>query len=546
MASVFPGVDEIPADAADRIRFLHMATFGASRQSAIDIFGIKAKSWRHQWINRQFNTPNMTDHAENVADIEVYFKPGLQWPSSLAGGLYHPAGSKIHTVRSLWKSFIEAEDQLRKRVTASLLSIFSLNQQFDSIGSRKNSFFSAGFANMIEANAFGNYRDILLGVSKSPAMGGYLTFAGNQKAAYDSEGNPTQLPDENYAREVLQLFSIGLFELKTNGQPKTDAEGNPIETYSQEDILNLARVFTGWNYPDGRIDVIANEPLVLDESQHSPEEKRFLGGVIPENTPGAQTLEMAIDIIFNHPNVGPFISKQLIQRLVMSNPSPDYIEAVAAKFNNNGSGVRGDMKAVIRRILTHPEAQNSTNLPGNQVFSGGKLREPMMRLTAIARAMGTRSTQAFFPIGKHPASLQGLGQAPMMPPSIFHFFRPGYAPAGSAISDLGEVAPEFQISSGAAIPSGINFINDAIYDLELLLDTELQPMIDLAPNAVDLVDYLCLLLTGDAISASDRAAIAEVVGNISINPNDEEQDLKRRMRGALRLIAAHPNFLVQY
>ncbi|MEM9233327.1 MAG: DUF1800 family protein, partial [Pseudomonadota bacterium] len=245
MAAVFPGLDEIPADAEDRLRFLHLATFGASRESAIAIFNINANSWRHQWVTREFRKPNTTDHVRAVQDIEPLFAPGMQWPSSLAGGYYHPAGSKVHTVRSVWRSYIEADDQLRKRVSAALLSIFSLNQQFDSIGSRRNMYFSAAFVDMVESHAFGNYRDLLLGVSKSPAMGGYLTFAGNQKAEYDSEGNPLQLPDENYAREILQLFSIGLYELNAQGKVRTDSEGKPIETYTQEDILNLARVFTG-------------------------------------------------------------------------------------------------------------------------------------------------------------------------------------------------------------------------------------------------------------------------------------------------------------
>ncbi|MEM9234638.1 MAG: DUF1800 family protein, partial [Pseudomonadota bacterium] len=297
---------------------------------------------------------------------------------------------------------------------------------------------------------------------------------------------------------------------------------------------------------EGKIEQIARDEMVFDEAMHSPEEKTFLGQTIAAGTGGEASLESAIDIIFNHPNVGPFVAKMLIQRLVMSNPPGEYVLAVANAFNNNGSGVRGDMQAVIRKILTHPVAQTAANDPADQDFSGGKLREPMMRLTAVARAIGATSTGPFYPIGKHPASLQALGQAPMLPPSIFHFFRPGYAPAGSAISDSGEVAPEFQIASGAAIPSAINFINDAVYDLELLLDCDLQPMIDIADDAIGLVSYLSLLMTGGSIPESDEISIANVVDNIEIKAGSEEKDRKRRMRGALRLIAAHPNFLVQY
>lgn len=545
MVVEFPGLGEVPADANERLRFLHMATLGVSPESAREIFDVKARSWRHQWITRQSRLPRAATHIDTVAAMEPFFAPGVSRPSSLGGTYYHPAGSKIITVRSLWKSFIESPDQLRQRVTAALLSIFSLNQQFDSIGSRRNSFFSAGFADLVADHAFGNFRDLLSAVSKSPAMGGYLTFEGNQKAAYDADGKPLHLPDENYAREVLQLFSIGLHELTLGGEVQTDADGRPVETYVQDDIVNLARVFTGWKYPEGKAENIGHLPMDFYPSRHSPEAKTFLGQTIPAGTDGRDALEQAIDIIFNHPNVAPFVSRHLIQRMVMSNPPADYVAAVATKFQNNGSGERGDLLAVVREILTHPAAQTPADDTATGDPSAGKLREPMMRLTAVARLMGAKSTDAFYPIGKHPASDQGLGQAPLTPPSIFHFFRPGFAPAGSDISKQGLVGPEFQISSGAAIPTAINFLNEAVYDLELMLDCDLDALIEMAWQPEVLLDYVNLMLTGGAVPQDHLSAMADALSGIIITQQAEDKNLRRRMRGAIRLIAAHPSFLVQ-
>jgi len=354
----------------------------------------------------------------------------------------------------IWQTYITAPDQLRKRVGYSLSQILVTSMDGFSSGSGGNGLLGAGYLDVLEKHAFGNYRDLLKEVTLNPAMGYYLSMKGNQKA----DPATGRVPDENFAREVMQLFTIGLVELQNNGQPKldpADPSAKPIPTYDLETVTQIARVFTGWDsdrsVPDPEP---LRRPMVLRANLSSPEDVNIFGKtyVLSSGSP-ADRLDWALDLLFNHPNVGPFIGKQLIQRLVTSNPSPDYVARVADKFNNNGAGVRGDMKAVIEAILLDREALLSeTNAPADW----GKLREPVLRLTQTARHLRMQSSNSVWPINNESAAAYGLAQSPMRSPSVFNFYRPGYVAPRTALAPLGKVAPEFQITTETSVPGYVN------------------------------------------------------------------------------------------
>ena len=274
-------------------------------------------------------------------------------------------------------------------------------------------------------------------------MGVYLSMLGNQRA--DPARNIS--PDENYAREMMQLFTIGLVELNPDGTVRTDARGQEIPTYDQDIIEGFARVFTGWNYAEGANfnrarRTVANQtvPMELYPDYHSTESKQLLNGVqLPAGQSGQRDLEDALDNVFAHPNVGPFIATRLIERLVTSNPTPGYVQRVASTFNDNGGGVRGDLEAVVKAILLDVEARSANTTP-----SGGKLKEPLLRLTQLWRAYDARSADGTFVF--RPSTNDVFAQGPLQSPSVFNFFSPFYAPPGE-IADAGLTAPELQIAT---------------------------------------------------------------------------------------------------
>jgi uncharacterized protein (DUF1800 family) len=298
-------------------------------------------------------------------------------------------------------------------------------------------------------------------------MGHFLNTRGNQKE--DGKG---RLPDENYAREVMQLFTIGIYDLNLDGSVKTDSAGKKLETYSSNDVSELAKVFTGYDFdpayspsspnrlqfPGQSYFVWAREyarrPMTLNASRHSEASVEFLTASIAPGTPGAAALKTALDTLFNHPNVGPFFGRQMIQRLVMSDPSPAYVARVASAFNNNGAGVRGDMKAVWAAILLDDEARSSASLADN---SFGKLREPILRFVQWARTFNARSEFGTWKLFDLSDSSNQLGQSPLRSPSVFNFFRPGYVPPG-----VGVTAPEFQLVNETTVGGYLNFMQDAI------------------------------------------------------------------------------------
>lgn len=514
-------------DPVTAVRLLNNATFGATARTLDEALAGSAQ----QWVDGQLAMTRLDRYLIRARDLST------RTASANPNAVFGAAASAAHfNVNMLWRTYITYDaNQLRRRVGAALAEIFVVNAQVAPIGLPNNILTTAAFMDVLEGRAFGNYRDVLMGVSRTPAMGLFLSFVDNRKAAYDADGVPTRVPDENYAREVMQLFTIGLYELNLDGSLKRGADGQPISTYGEDDVFNLARVFTGLTQVDAQNYTAS---LVVDASMHAPEAARFLGATVAAGTPVLPALNQAIGTLFNHPNVGPFIGKQLIQRLVTSNPSPQYVERVARAFNDNGQGVRGDMAAVVRAILLDDEAL----VPGSRPELAdvqGKLREPMVRMTAVARLLGTTSAQTIFGIGDLSDAFTGIGQAPLKSPSVFNFFRPGYTPPNSAIAVRGLVAPEFQVLDGSAILSGINVVNDFVDRARSYVDIDVARMETLSADPTALVDHVALLLTASSVDAAARADFIAMVAGI---PAARRWD---RVRTAVQLVASSPAFLVQ-
>ena len=393
----------------------------------------------------------------------------------------------------------------------------------------------AAYVDVLLDNAFGNFRTLLQAISTNVAMGYYLTFAGNRKA------NPAtgSVPDENYARELMQLFTIGLIKLNMDGSVQTSA-GVPVETYTQDDITGLARVFTGWNIAnaDNTTPDRMRLPMTNTASLHETGVKTFLGTTIPAGTAGPASLGLALDAIFAHQNVPPFVSKQLIQHLVTSNPSPAYVSRISAVFANNGAGVRGDLKAVVRAILLDAEARADANA-GNASY--GKLREPILRLTSWARAFNANSPSGAWAIGDTSSTSNRLGQSPGRSPSVFNFFRPGYTPPNSAIATAGLVAPEFQITNEPSVIAYVNYMQALIAVGSGDFQPNYADMVALAPNSVALLDEVDILL-GAQLSAATKASIRAAVDSIAIGAANAATN---RVYTAVLLTLAAPEYLVQ-
>ena len=540
-----------PQSDADAARFLNQAQFSASISEIASVRSIGYAAWLEQqfvatpgqsgwdWmLSRDYQTTNTTKdfHQSNVD---------------------YPADNM------LWQQLLSSPDAVRRRMALSLTEFFVVGMPGLNSRIRWPSFMIAHWWDTLCSQAFGNYRSLLEAVTLHPAMGLYLNAAGNQKE------NPAtgRVPDENYAREVMQLFSIGLYELNNDGTPKN---GVLTETYSGEDVSNLARVFTGYQVDErGRVAdtttipgetiydfAYAAKPMYLTASRHSDLQASFLGVTVPANTPGGTALTTALDTLFNHPNVGPFFGRQMIQRLVTSNPSPTYVGRVAAAFNNNGQGVRGDLKAVWRAILLDDEARSTAGLTNPQF---GKLREPMLRFAQWARTFGVTSAVNSWKLVNFGAN---LGQGPLRSPSVFNFFRPGYVPPNTAIASASLVAPEFQLVSeqqvmdylGAIyspIRYGFNIRNAAVpenassgtytYDVKANYANELA----LAPDRQALVDRLDLLLCAGQLKADTKTLIVSALASPAVTASSTENDKLNRIAAAIFLIMASADYMVQ-
>ena len=534
-------------------RFLLQAQFSAS---TADIAALRATTYA-DWLDSQFNAPASLSgwdwlNQRGYADIS---KDTAYYDNS------YPADYMV------WYQLMKSPDGLRKRVALALSEICVVSTSGVDVSWRSHAM--AWYWDQLVNNAFGNYRSVLQDVTLNAAMGYYLNTRGNQK-----ENTATgRQPDENYAREVMQLMSIGLAELHPDGSPKRDSAGKPIDSYTLSDVSNLARVFTGYDYDQSQntpsavpgttrtvpSPTFARLPMALTASRHSTLAATFLGTTVPANTAGPAALKIALDALFNHANVGPFIGKQLIQRLVTSNPSPAYVARVAAAFNNNGAGVRGDMRAVIRAILLDDEARAPAGLtaPGF-----GKLREPMLRLVQWGRTFGLESAKGSWKIGDLSDPGSRLGQSPLRSPSVFNFFRPGYVPPSTALAAGGAVAPEFQLVNESSVGGYLNYMQGVIrnglyvnapelpnnastsgngYDLKASYASELA----LAADADALVARINLLMCAGQLSNATTQLIADALKATPVTAASTDSTKLDRVAAAIFLVMASAEYLVQ-
>jgi uncharacterized protein (DUF1800 family) len=516
----------LPATSAavDAARFLTQATFGP--RSLTEIARVQAIGY-DRWLNEQFAAPP-------VSQLQYMYDETLRRAN---GPVYDD-----QAYEAIWNQWLWGTDQLRGRMAFALSEILVVSN----IAPNLNAYSMAAYMDILNRNAFGNFRTLLRDVTLAPAMGEFLNMRGNDK----EDPARGRLPNENYAREVLQLFSIGLVQLNPDGTPVTGSDGKPVPTYDEEVVKGFAKVFTGWNYAGN--DTTSNSawnnpkkdhvsPMVAWPARHSTSEKRLLNGVVlPPNQSAQKDLDDALDNIFWHPNVGPFICRQLIQRLVTSNPSPAQISRCSAKFANNGLGERGNLANVVHTILLDPEARNPAVIASTTF---GKQREPVIRFANLLRAFNARSSSGRNGIHYLDSPDDGLAQSPLVAPSVFNFFSPNYRAPG-VIAQSGLVSPEFQITTETSVVGALNFLGSAVDraaygwgDTQLNLDYGALQSIAFDPGR--LADHINMLLMAGAMSAQTRDVIVRAVGAISASKSRD------RVEAALQLAMFSPDFTIQ-
>ena len=508
-----------PVTKAEAFQLLNQASFGATEAEAQDVIAMRPE----QWIDDQMSRP---------ASLQLPHMLTLPPPQFMG---------QLHTDRvDIWfRNVLNGEDQLRQRVAFALSEIMVVSQ-LGALQSRP--FAVADFYDVLVKNAFGNYRDLIEEVTLHPAMGVYLSMLGNEKP--DPVLNIR--PDENYARELMQLFSIGLVELDIDGSVMLDANNQPIPTYDQEIIEGFAHVFTGWtwrgspSFGGGNVPVASQYfPMELWPEFHDTGEKTLLGGtVLPAGQTGEQDLDAALDNIFEHPNVAPVMAIRLIQRLTTSNPSPGYVRRVAEVFNDNGFGVKGDLGAVVKAILLDPEAR-----PDLPMEIDGKLKEPLLRLTQLYKAYDATSQSGRYPLV---ASYILFGQGPLQSPSVFNFFSPFFAPPGE-IRDSSLVAPELEIATeylNTLMTNylffqtfGLNHTNPDLEDDQIYIN--LQEEMDAAADIDALIDTVAGKLLGGDISDTLRTELAGMLARLP------ETEPVLRAAEAVYLVVTSPEYAYQ-
>ena len=431
----------------------------------------------------------------------------------------------------IWSQLMGSADILRQRVGLALLDMWVVS--IDGFGGSWKPFVMADYLDRLWDNAFGNYRNLMEAVSTSVGMGLYLTFLGSVKASANGF-----IPDENYARELMQLFTIGLYQLNPDGTNVLSG-GNPVPTYTQTDVSQGARVWTGYTYANTDNSTPNRIPLglAINAANHETGATSFVGISIPAGSDGATARKLALDGLFNHANIAPFVSKQMIQRLVTSNPSPAYVARVAAVFANNGKTVRGDMQAVIRAILTDTEARDDSQA-SSATF--GKLREPVVRLVQWAKAYNVSSPTQLWPFGNVSSTANRVGESPGHAPSVFNWFRPGYAVQG-AIANAGLVAPEFQITNEPQIIAYVNYMQSVIVNGAGEAKPDYASLTTLATDSAALLAELNLVLAANQISAATIAMMQTALDTISTATN---AGLLNRIYAAIVLVMASPEYLV--
>lgn len=510
----------------DAARFLTQATFGM--RSVADISSLKTRGYE-AWLAEQFASPA----ASHVGYVNAR----------------KAAGDKPDEERAyeaVWQQWLFESGQLRARMSFALSEIFVISN----IAPDLDTYAMASYMDVLNRNAFGNYRQLLEEVTLHPAMGYYLNLIGSKKADVAKGTHP----NENYAREVMQLFSLGLYKLNPNGTRVLDGSGNPLPTYDNAMVGAMAAAFSGWSFAgndtsNAQLFDPAKEnwidPLIPWEVHHDTNPKLIFDGItLPAGQSARQDMKLALDAIFNHPNVGPFVGRQLIQRFVTSNPSPAYIGRVSAAFNNNGAGVRGDLKAVLRAVLLDPEARD---LARTAEAGWGKQREPVIRFANFLRAFNAASPSGRNRIWYLDSADEGLNQSPLLAPSVFNFFSPNYRQPGPlAAANL--VAPEFQITTETSMVGGLNFfarlVRNGYYGNDgTRLTLNLAELSALASQPADLADRLNLLFFAGNMSAGLRTRLITAIA--ALPQPKTGGGVTDRVKAALILVAMSPEYVIQ-
>lgn len=499
-------------------RMLHQATMGPTLSEIQSAKGLSEQ----QWLDKQMALPinYHRDYLVTLDDDDFKY---------------------ISRIDAWWKAVLQSDDQLRQRVAFALSEILVVSDENSDLRAQPEGMIT--YYDLLLTHAFGNFRDLLEDITLSPIMGTYLSHLGNEKA--DEALNIR--PDENYAREVMQLFTIGLEELNLDGSAKLDASGNTIATYGQTQIEGFARVFTGWTFAGSETfkrksrDYLS--PMQAFSEYHSSEQKALLNNeVIPPGYGPEESLKIALDNLFNHDNVAPFISKQLIQRLITSNPTPQYVERVASVFNDNGAGVRGDLASVVKAIYLDDEARHF----GSVLSYQGKIKEPLLKTVQFWRNLNARSLQGYY---KTWNLVDSYGQGPMQSASVFNFFRPDYQNADLRSENL--VAPELQIANDATLIGTMNALFASLVWSTAEARSDLNPagiyvyvqtdMDYLAQNGINaLIDqYNTLYFAGNMSNETKQALL-------DLDAYFNEDQYRVRVSYLLYMIAISPEFNVQY
>ena len=518
----------------------------------------------------------MTDYGFGGTDAEIQAMVGRDAIDILADEFAKPRRSYLNRIAEydsrnnsavnrahtsiFWNDMVSADDVLRQRMVFALSQILVVSDV-----SMARPYQMGYYTEILGRNAFGNYRDLLEDITYSPAMGMYLTYRGNRKG----DERTGRTPDENYAREIMQLFTIGLVELNMDGTPRL-RNGRPIETYSNADIVGLARVFTGLELlqSDGsEAQTIArrSQPMRIIEDRHSPLEKVFLGGRIAPNTSTADSIDQALDIIFNHPNVAPFVSRQLIQRFTASNPEPAYVRRVAEAFESGsfrapngrsfGTGERGDLTATLAAILLDPSQHKSDRVVRNTT-DYGKVREPVLNLVHWARAFDVSPVRAESEriLANDGANASDhFGQIPFRAPSVFNFYRPGYVAPNTDSGGAGLTAPELQLYLAGNRTGYVNSMTEFAFDLSGTIGgvesfkPDYSALERIANDPAAVAQRLDEFLLGGRMLPETRQAIVDTLSDMPFEPGsgDIERQRYSRSAAAVTIAVTAPEYMVR-
>lgn len=513
---------QISEKTRDAARLLMQGSFGP--RSMDDIRATEAKG-ASAWIDEQIQKP-WSSHKLYIDRIKALGEEEKE----------------EHVYEAYWQQLIWGEARLRARVALALSEIMVISN----IAPDQKNAAMISWMDMLYRNAFGNYRTLLQEVTLHPAMGYYLNMLGNDK----EDATTGRMPNENYAREVLQLFSIGLNELNADGSIRKDASGRALASYDQTIVQGFAAAFTGWNFAGNDTTKASSfdhpnenwtDFMRAWPARHSPGAKKLLSNAaIPAGQSPEKDLADALDNIANHPNVGPFMSKRLIQFLVTSNPSPSYISRISAVWNNNGRGQRGDLGAVVKAILLDTDARTfASSSP-----SAGKVREPMVKFIHFINAMQGQSKNGRNSIWWLDSPDDYLGQSPLLAPSVFNFFSPAFTRAGP-IAQAGLVVPEMQLVTDTQIVGSSNFFTRMINDHGVGFNNDYAVSFatdqweSLADDPNRFLDQLNWVWFAGAMSAETRDIIFRAMNKVRATEKHERMEL------AFKLAVIAPEFSVQ-